>query len=122
MKHTSFYGTTCWFCGQPAAEGKGHTLQQVVYKICRPCVMVDAQEQTMEAKRERLRSLLNADVDGLQTELLHGVTWQPHYWTPAEYKHRLSEFRNIDPRYANTLRWKEYADEFAAGTEARLKE
>ena len=122
MKHTSWYGTTCWFCGHPTADGKGRFVQGVTYKICRPCAKVDIQAATPEAMREQLRAALNADVDKLQAHIRREPSGVLHYWTPYEFDQQLAAFRKLDPRYADRLRWKEYADEFAAATETRLKE
>lgn len=109
MKHLSWYGGTCWFCGHPAGgeERRTKTLAGVTYRSCHSCWLVKA-----ETKEEIIRRR-DADVAGLESE---NPDYVPVYWSPAGLCQLWHNYQGYPPSVFKLLLCKPWQDDSAETT------
>lgn len=114
--HTSFYGTTCWFCGWPAGAAEKTTRLDggAICRSCRNC-------RHAAGTREEVRATRDADVEGAKA-LMRGEAYTACYWTQAKLEEIARNQTGLPPDNLDVLKAKEYADPFAGATQARVEE
>lgn len=111
--HFSTAGTTCWFCGHPAAETVLKLMDDVRYRCCRNC-------HHAQGTLEEIQALRDADVEGMKV-VLQGGLWRAGYWTQGGLLAQAAEFKGYSLARLDALKTKPYEDAFALETFERLK-
>lgn len=115
--HESFYGTTCWFCGHTRTGQRAIRIAEVRYGCCQDCERAPVEATTPERYKEAIWEARKKDLSAL----VEGQPIQPCYWRLAAFQLLREQAKLCGPLLARELAPKEYADEFAAATQARIE-
>ncbi len=108
------HGTTCWWCGK--AGQRNRVDEGLKHRCCINC-------RSVNGTREEVRAALNYDIEQIKSWLRDGTPpTLPRYFTLARYAELAKTHEGYPVEYLDKLKWKEWQDNEAAGTQERTHE